>query len=544
MNKKYKIKKGFTLVELVIVIAVIAVLAAVLIPTFSKLVEQAQMSACLQNAKNAFTEVYALDIADGFLKDTSTNADEEKVYEDLEYFYDKTKLEISWVVYDELSYTFVYKDLEKNITCVYDVTDGEGTWEVFIGTIDVQCDHKTYIVLSAVPATCIGKGLTEGRKCKKCGEIIEPQNEVEMLPHQKEFIQPKPQECCYEPGYTSWERCSVCGLVLKEPEEIWDQYEHYFVNGICVYPNCGAHEKDYDPNEDFYIEIDLVTGSKTITGFKPGKKTPIVTIPNGVTHIAKGAFQNETNITSVTLPESLISIGDQAFEGCWKLESINITKNVEEIGVGAFGDCSKLTKIDIDQNNTNFESVDGVLYNESQTELIQFPAGKVPTNGEYIIPDSVEKVCDYAFYGCEEVESVKISNVKTIGYRSFSSNSSLSKVVIENVEEIGEEAFSYCKLTSVTISCSGLGAGKTTIIKEYAFSFCLNLQTLYLGEGISKIGIYAFFFAGIQELEIPSTVTTIDAFAFKNCTSLTKVTYKGTPNVDVDAFEGCAKLNK
>ena len=45
-------KKGFTIVELVIVIAVIAILAAVLIPTFSGVVDKAQKSACLQEMKN------------------------------------------------------------------------------------------------------------------------------------------------------------------------------------------------------------------------------------------------------------------------------------------------------------------------------------------------------------------------------------------------------------------------------------------------------------------------------------------------------------
>ena len=47
-------KKGFTIVELVIVIAVIAILAAVLIPTFTGVAEKAQKSAALQNAENAW----------------------------------------------------------------------------------------------------------------------------------------------------------------------------------------------------------------------------------------------------------------------------------------------------------------------------------------------------------------------------------------------------------------------------------------------------------------------------------------------------------
>lgn len=46
-------KKGFTIVELVIVIAVIAILAAVLIPTFSSVIEKANESAALQEGKAA-----------------------------------------------------------------------------------------------------------------------------------------------------------------------------------------------------------------------------------------------------------------------------------------------------------------------------------------------------------------------------------------------------------------------------------------------------------------------------------------------------------
>ena len=59
-------KKGFTIVELVIVIAVIAILATVLIPTFSNLIEKANESANLQKAKNAFTQYLAeVNYADG-----------------------------------------------------------------------------------------------------------------------------------------------------------------------------------------------------------------------------------------------------------------------------------------------------------------------------------------------------------------------------------------------------------------------------------------------------------------------------------------------
>ena len=43
-------KKGFTVVELVIVLAVIAILAGVLIPTFSALVRSSRQSSAYQQA--------------------------------------------------------------------------------------------------------------------------------------------------------------------------------------------------------------------------------------------------------------------------------------------------------------------------------------------------------------------------------------------------------------------------------------------------------------------------------------------------------------
>ena len=57
---KNKLKKGFTIVELVIVIAVIAILAAVLIPTFSSITNSARESAALQEAKSGSETILAL----------------------------------------------------------------------------------------------------------------------------------------------------------------------------------------------------------------------------------------------------------------------------------------------------------------------------------------------------------------------------------------------------------------------------------------------------------------------------------------------------
>ena len=71
-------KKGFTIVELVIVIAVIAILAGVLIPTFATVVEKANKSSAQQQAKNFYTLLEAATAAP--TKYEMTNGDNKTTY--------------------------------------------------------------------------------------------------------------------------------------------------------------------------------------------------------------------------------------------------------------------------------------------------------------------------------------------------------------------------------------------------------------------------------------------------------------------------------
>ncbi len=73
MNKKQKslTNKGFSLVELIIVIAIMAVLVGVLAPQFLKYVEQSRKSKDIQAASSLQT-AYLTDIADSQITGTAT----------------------------------------------------------------------------------------------------------------------------------------------------------------------------------------------------------------------------------------------------------------------------------------------------------------------------------------------------------------------------------------------------------------------------------------------------------------------------------------
>ena len=119
-----------------------------------------------------------------------------------------------------------------------------------------------------------------------------------------------------------------------------------------------------------------------------------VIIESGVTSIGDGAFERGINITSIVIPDTVVKIGEAAFATCGSLTSMAIGKNVESIGFQAFAACKSFTEINVDKNNTYFSSDNGVLFNKSKTELIQYPIGSERTS--YTIPDgviSIESQC-------------------------------------------------------------------------------------------------------------------------------------------------------
>ena len=264
-----------------------------------------------------------------------------------------------------------------------------------------------------------------------------------------------------------------------------------------------------------------------------------ITIPNSVTEMGRRAFSGCSSLTGIAIPDSVTEIGKYAFDGCKSLTSITIPDGVTSIGDGAFYNCSSLTEIKVASENSNYVSVNGVLYNKDKTTIICYPAGKKGNN--YKIPDGVTKVGSSAFIGCSSLTSITIPNsVTEIGYSVFEGCTNLKSITIPNgVTSIGDSAFEDCtSLTSITIPNS------VTSIGDSAFEDCTSLTSITIPNGVTSIGDSAFEgCTSLTSITIPNSVTSIGFGAFIGCSSLTSITIPDSVTCIGDsAFNGCTSL--
>lgn len=227
--------------------------------------------------------------------------------------------------------------------------------------------------------------------------------------------------------------------------------------------------------------IEIPAGIKTIKPltFKGNSSLENIVLNEGLTHIETNAFANCTSIKEIILPNSLYSIETSAFSDCSALLSITIPENVEKLNYSIFSNCINLKEINVDSNNSNFVSIDGVLFDSSKILLIEYPAGKEDTS--YFLPTSVI----------------------ALGNNSFSNVTYLKNLnITHQLLRVYSDVFLNSQITITSFSGSN--------IETYAKENGINFISTSVSENVSVLAVPTPSKIFVNGIEVPFTAYKID----------------------------------
>ncbi len=282
------------------------------------------------------------------------------------------------------------------------------------------------------------------------------------------------------------------------------------------------------------------------------------------------SYIDSVNIPAKVLIDGLAydvtSIGVGAFSNNKKLRKLNIPSSLAEIKLMAISNCDSLVEINVDMVNSNFSSVNGVLYDKNKTELILVPDAY---KDSVKIPSSVKKIAYGALLGksgadvviynsrndvnMEKAGGVSCKSLKFDGCPLlFDVSTDSTKATVKKDAMLHDAIKKGMYGDSLAIPAELTMNGKTIPVVEidaWTFTESKGLKFVEM-PNIVSIGECAFMYTSLADLKMPA-VERIGAFAFQGCEYLTnKIAGEDTislnlPSVAVIenyAFEGCTKL--
>jgi len=290
-------------------------------------------------------------------------------------------------------------------------------------------------------------------------------------------------------------------------------YSVKYMTGYA-FSNCAVLESiKVDAKNMFFSSIEDVLYDKNGTTLLqyPCGREPHYTIPDKTEEIGEFAFGSCKRLNSVTVPKSVKYIDNGAFSQCVNLQTVNIPDRVESLDQSVFDHCISLKTIYVEKTHNNFSSIQGVLFNKDETELIAYPCAK---GVQYDVPESVTSISLPGFSFCETLKEVSLgSKIESFSNDVFRGCSGLENVGVS-------------KNNLHLVSINGVVFDKSE--KEILF-FPFSLGSIYtIPNSVKTIGSSVFQSnPNLVSLTISESVTHIADYAFNHCSQLKYVKYFG-----------------
>ena len=254
-----------------------------------------------------------------------------------------------------------------------------------------------------------------------------------------------------------------------------------------------------------------------------------INLPDNITSIGDGAFQDCSSLETVNIPDTVTSFGEAAFSGCSSLKAINIPSLVTRIEQNTFNNCASLAEINIHSGITYLGSY-AFAHCDSLTEIV--------------VPSTVTTISNGAFQSCAKLESITLpyvgssSEIGSDSYLAYVFGGSKYDTIMK--EYIGS-SYSGIPTSLKAVVLTGLNGENKDELPEKTFAGLSNLEYVVLPSNTAKIGAYAFQgCTGLTSFTVSNKVTSIGQGAFKDCNGLESIVLpfigSGSDNADEQYF--------
>ena len=262
-----------------------------------------------------------------------------------------------------------------------------------------------------------------------------------------------------------------------------------------------------------------------------------VNFPAGLKYIDKYAFYNDLLHSSngFTFPEGMLHLGENSFHSAFKENTVSIPASLTSIEKGAFSNVF-VTAFNVDPENSEFTSVDGILYDKNITTLINYPADKQETLFE--IPQTVSSILKDAIEVTNTLEKIVIpASVTLIEEEAIFWNYALRNIEVDAANNAykSEDGVLFSKDGKLLLSYPAASDRTEYTIPEgtericvYAVSQANNLTEIHCAEGLKEISDYGMYNCqNLISIGLPASIETIGSEAFTFCDALSEINYTG-----------------